>query len=265
MFIHSRLKQTLVLIVTLSMLITLAPMAALADADISIDLTTATLDELQNAQAMIEARIDELTQQQATSAPTDESEVLHYEGTGTAIISDLQLPYEYNQILYTTDNMDTTYKLVAVDSNETLSFTRIGLPERDVVGGNHNCKLLVEGEGNWSMDIKPIELDDMSDTIDFTGVGSAITPVFILDTDKILSLHVKAPDGQGNRLTFVHMYMYALTGDGELRKDIVLTGGQLDDSNAGVKDFILSPVKDATGYVLALTCEPDHEWTMTAQ
>ena len=265
MFIHSRLKQTLVLIATLSMLITSAPMAALADADISIDLTTATLDELQNAQAMIEARIDELTQQQATSAPTDESEVLHYEGTGTAIISDLQLPYEYNQILYTTDNRLTTYKLIDIDSDVTLSSTMVGLQACDVVGGTHTCKLLVEGEGTWSMDIISITTDDVTDTIDFAGTGSSTTPVFALDTDVILSVRVEAPIDQDNYLASIYLSLYALTGDGKLHEDMILIGGQLDDNGICEKDLILSPVKDATGYVLALTCEPDHEWTMTAQ
>ena len=243
------------------------PAGALADT-LTIDLANATIEDLQAASAAIEARIDELAQPEATEAPPSEpeaSDIIHYEGDGTSIVSDMQLPHEYNLVAYDTTDRMTTYKLVDNASGTTLSSTMIGLQSRDIIGKPHEAKLLVEGEGEWSVEITPISTESPVGTIDFSGIGSAATLAFTLDTDVILSLHLEAPDGQSNFLSSTYLYKYSLMDGGELRSEALLIGERLDDNGICDKDVILSPLDGAIAYVLALECEPDQEWTLTTK
>lgn len=242
-----------------SALLAIAPASALADT-LSIDLDTATYDELADARDQITARMDELLAAQATPAPAEATDGVHYSGEGTAIINDVQLPYDYNVLMYNSGVM-TGYKLMDGSDNQ-LSYC-IGRQYYDIVGGPGTGRLLVEGQDAWTLDVAPLAAASALTATE--GTGSYASPVFALDTDIIINLHVVDPDGTndiGDALS-VNLTLYALKGDGKLGADHVIIGGSLSEDGTYDADVILSPVDGATGYALVLNARPTYTWTIT--
>ena len=242
-----------------SALLAIAPASALADT-LSIALDTATYDELADARDQITARMDELLAAQATPAPAEATDGVHYSGEGTAIINDVQLPYDYNVITYTSGTM-TGYKL-RDSSDKQISYT-IGGQQCDIVSGPDTAKLLVEGKYAWTFDVTPLE--SASALSVWEGTGCCASPVFTLDTDTIINLHVVDPDGKRDSADSlnVNCTLYALLGDGSFREDNIVIGGSFSEDGIYDADLILSPVNGATGYVLVINAGETRAWTVT--
>lgn len=240
-------------------LLAIAPASALADT-ITIDLDTATYDDLAAARDQITARMDALLAAQATPAPAEAADGMHYSGEGTAIVSDVQLPYEYNAITYTA-SIGTSYKL-RDDKDDTFS-SSLGGQECNVVAGPRTGKLLVEGKDAWTLDIAPLATASALTAAE--GTGCYVSPIFPLDSDTIINLHVIDPDGKRELrdALSIDARLYALKGEGKLSSDSLVIGGSTDDSNTYNADLILSPVDGAIGYVLEINMIPEYQWTVT--
>lgn len=242
-----------------SALLAIAPASALADT-LSIDLDTATYDELADARDQITARMDELLAAQATPAPAEAADGVHYSGEGTAIINDVQLPYDYNVITYTSGPM-TGYKL-RDSSDKQISYT-IGGQQCEIVSGPDTAKLLVEGKYAWTFDVTPLE--SASALSVWEGTGCCASPVFTLDTDTIINLHVVDPDGKHEfqDALSINCTLYILMDDGKLRSDKLVIGASMTEECTYDADLILSPIDGAAGYVLVVNVLPTYEWSVT--
>lgn len=242
-----------------SALLAIAPASALADT-LSIDLDTATYDELADAREQITARMDELLAAQATPAPAEAADGVHYSGEGTAIINDVQLPYDYNVITYTSGTM-TGYKL-RDSSDKQISYT-IGGQQCEIVSGPDTAKLLVEGKYAWTFDVTPLE--SASALSVWEGTGCCASPVFTLDTDTIINLHVVDPDGKHEfqDALSINCTLYILMDDGKLRSDNLVIGASMTEECTYDADLILSPIDGAAGYVLVVNVLPTYEWSVT--
>ena len=240
-------------------LLAIAPASALADT-LTIDLGASDYDALAAARDQITARMDELLAAQATPAPAEAADGMHYAGDGTAIISDVQMPYDYNVIMYTAGS-GTGYKIKGEDDKQ-LAYALNG-QKCDIVTGPRTCKLLVEGQTPWTLDITPLATTSTLPTAE--GIGCYASPIFTLPTDTIVNLHITDPDGRRDILDTLstNVTLYALMADGRLRSDALVIGGGLTDNAVYDADLILSPVSGATGYVLVINCLPEYQWTVT--
>lgn len=245
--------------ILVSALLAIAPASALADT-LSIDLDTATYDELADARDQITARMDELLAAQATPAPAEATDGVHYSGEGTTILSDVQLPYDYNVLTYTASR-GTGYKLMG-DGDKQLSYCS-GQQQCDIVSGPNTAKLLVEGKDAWTMDVEP--LVSASALTAAEGVGCYTSPIFPLETDSIISLHVVDPDGkyEFQDALSIDCTLYILMGDGKLRSDKLVIGASMTEECTYDADLILSPIDGAAGYVLVVNVLPTYEWSAT--
>lgn len=238
-------------------LLAIAPASALADT-ITIDLDTATYDDLAAARDQITARMDALLAAQATPAPAEAADGMHYSGEGTAIVSDVQLPYDYNVITYNASR-GTGYKLKS-EEDKQLSYC-FGGQQCDIVTGPRIAKLLVEGKSEWTIDIAP--LATASALTASEGTGCYTSPIFPLDSDTIINLHITDPDGSDDMGDSIDATLYMLTDDGRLYDDALVIGGGLADDGTYDADLILSPVDGATGYVLVVNGLPAYQWSVT--
>lgn len=240
-------------------LLAIAPASALADT-ITIDLDTATYDDLAAARDHITARMDALLAAQATPAPAEAADGMHYSGEGTAIVSDVQLPHDYNVLTYTAGT-GTGYKLKGEDDKQ-LAYC-FGGQQCDIVTGPRTAKLLVDGKAAWTMDIAPLATASALPAAE--GMGCYVSPVIPLATDTIVSLHITDPDGRVDMQDglSIDVTLYALMDGGRLYSDALVIGGGLTGSGTYDADLILSPVDGATGYVLVVNGLPEYQWTVT--
>lgn len=240
-------------------LLAIAPASALADT-ITIDLDTATYDDLAAARDQITARMDALLAAQATPAPAEAADGMHYSGEGTAIVADIQLPHDYNAVTYTSES-GTGYKLKGEDDKQ-LSYC-FGGQQCDIVTGPRTAKLLVEGKAAWTMDIAPLATASALTAAE--GTGCYVSPVFPLPTDTIVSLHITDPDGKADMQDglSIDVTLYILMDGGRLHSDALVIGGGLTSDGTYDADLILSPVDGATGYVLVVNGLPAYQWSVT--
>lgn len=162
-------------------LLILAASPALAQS-LTIDLETATIEELTDAQQQIGDRISQL---RAAAAPTGEAVTLT--GTGTAIVSGVEvaaaparLTIEGKVKLTLSGKYDHTFNITASNA-----FTC------DVITTAETFDALVEGDGDWTITIEPIK---EGGTLQASGVGPFVSDFFPLDSATILTVTADASD-----------------------------------------------------------------------
>lgn len=233
------------------------PLTAQA-APITIDPCTATIEELEEAQQLIANRIAELTAAQTTSSSSfDSNSVIHYEGDGTSIISDISIPYTFSSVAFNaeTDN-NFEYHLRNADG-KTISNDTLPYAVKVISGAQDGCKLLTEGIGAWTLDISPLLPAD-TDCMKLSGKGSLVSGIFSLDTDKIASFSI--PDS--DKAFFVRFYLYALRDDGTTKSALLLNDFLMSDEIPFSGDYIASPIANASQYVWCIVVPEDVEWTL---
>ncbi len=163
----------------LLVLLTLAASPALAQS-LTIDLETATIEELTDAQQQISDRISQL---RAAAVPAGEAVTLT--GTGTSIVSGVEvsaaparLTIEGKVKLTLSGEYDHTFNIAASNA-----FTC------DVITKAETFDALVEGEGDWTITIEPIK---DGGSLVASGVGPFVSDYFPLDSAAILTVTADA-------------------------------------------------------------------------
>ncbi len=159
----------------LAVLLALALLGSAAIAEtLTIDLKTATIDELTAAQTTIGNRISELR-----AAQTPSGETITLTGNGTTIQSNVeitQIPARVVvkgsvKVTFTGGDYDLTYNTwQAQESCATL--TDAGTYE-----------LLIEGDGDWTISIEPLK---EGGTLECSGTGPSVTDFFPLTGSTIV-------------------------------------------------------------------------------
>lgn len=156
-------------------LLTLAVSPALAQT-LTIDLETATIEDLTAAQTQITDRISEL---RAATSPAGEA--LTLQGTGTSIISGVEvavaparLTIEGKVKLTLSGKYDHTFNLSASNAYTC-----------DVITSAETYDALVEGDGDWTITIEPLK---EGGTLQASGVGPWVSDFFTLDSAAILTV-----------------------------------------------------------------------------
>lgn len=161
-------------------LLTLAASPALAQV-LTIDLDTATIEELTAAQAQIGDRISQL---RAAAAPAGEAIVLT--GSGTSIISGVDVVAVPARL-----TIEGTVKLTLSGKFDYTFNQELHPYNCAVITGAETFDAMVEGTGDWTITIEPIK---EGGSIVASGVGPWVSDYFPLEGPAILT--VKA-DGSG--------------------------------------------------------------------
>ena len=174
-------------------LLTLAASPALAQV-LTIDLDTATIEELTAAQAQIGDRISQL---RAAAAPA--AEAITLTGSGTSIISGVE-------IAAVPARVTVEGKVKATLSGKFDLAYNIGKSsfscDVHTYAGPHD--LMVEGDGDWTVTIEPIK---EGGSLVSSGVGPWVSDFFPLDSAAILT--VKAdPTGMEGMLSNANFCLY---------------------------------------------------------
>ncbi|MEG1358356.1 MAG: hypothetical protein RSE23_01705 [Clostridia bacterium] len=239
-------------LVILIMVLLLAVPAALADT-ITIDLGTATLDELQAAQSTISDRISTL---RAASAPVGEA--VQLTGTGTAIHSGVDVPQIPARVTVT-GKVKVTLTGGAYDhvfNNWQFAGSCEALTEAATY------EALVEGEGDWSVSIEPLA---EGGTLEMSGVGPYVSDFFPLSNATIVhgKLDASSTDGWSAtlRLAMGHQYSNiaawqeeSVLGDSLFSSPLVFEG-----------DGIVKPTVDRTQYYWIVDVPVGAEWTISVK
>ncbi|NLV59222.1 MAG: hypothetical protein GXY67_10715 [Clostridiales bacterium] len=240
-------------LLALALALVLVTFSAAADT-LSLDLETATLDELQAAQSILSQRISKL---RAAAAPAGETITLS--GSGTSILSGVevvQIPARVTiqgavKVTLTGGKLDRTFNSWADEEGSCEVLTEAG-----------TFDALVEGKGEWTLAIEPLK---EGGTIELSGVGPYVSDFFPLSAATIVHvvMDASASDAWSASL-YLHMgHQYSnieawdeelVTGDGLFSAPLKLEG-----------DGIVKPVGDRTQYYWIVDVPAGAEWSITVK
>lgn len=241
------MKKLLALILVLVLCL---PAMALADV-LADDWQDASMEELLDAQQNISNRISELR-----AAAAADVERVELSGTGTAILSDVVIPFAPSRVKLTSEG-SCTAKLTGGaydyvfdgDSYEEKFFDQSG-----------TFNLLVETTGAWSFVVEPV-MD--GGTLPLSGTGPFVSDFVELPAPMIVT--VEGNKGSMNALltNFIvklnHQYKNLDAWQGDSLTNEMFTGTTAPFS----ADVILQPVDGRTQYCISVVCEPGVEWSIT--
>lgn len=174
-------------------LLTLAASPALAQT-LTIDLETATIEELTAAQTQIGDRISQL---RAAAAPAAEAIVLT--GSGTSILSGVEVATVPARL-----TIEGKVKLtLSGEYDHTFNYAQESFA-CDVLTSAETFEALVEGAGDWTITIEPIK---DGGSIVASGVGPWVSDFFPLESASILTIKADA-SGMDALLSNVIVQLY---------------------------------------------------------
>ena len=243
------MKKILALVLILCML---AP-AALADT-LTVDLDTASMEELQTAQSAISDRISEL---RAASAPAQEDIMLS--GTGTTIQSGVEVMQVPARVTVT-----GTVKVTLTGGEYDHEYN--GYQEEyssDVLTDAATYDTLVEGEGDWAILIEPLK--DGS-TLEMTGSGPYVTDFFSLPAATIVHVVMDATSLDDLWAASLYLSVGHQYENLDVWTDDTVVGDSLFSAPYKLEgDAIVKPTGDRTQYYWIIDVPIGTEWSITVK
>lgn len=238
------------IIMALAVLLCLPALTASA---LDMDLSTATLEELLQLQQDVANRISELR-----AAETSTAERVELSGSGTAILSDVAIPFSPSRIILEAEG-DISVKLTGGSSDYSYSATDYNAVFFDQEG---TYTVLVEATGAWSFTVEPIL---SGGTLPMSGSGPYVSDFFELPAPMIVTIK----GSKGTMTSLLSNFIVKLRcqyKNMNLWQADSLTNQLFSSSSEPFSaDVILNPVTGRTQYCLSITCDPGVEWSITAK
>ena len=218
---------------------------------ITVDLDTATIEELTAAQSAIGDRISEL---RAAEAP--EGETISLSGTGTAIQSGVtvtQVPARVTvtgpvEVTFTGGDYDLSFNLWQNDFS----------CEQLTDAGTYD--LLIEGEGDWTIQIEPLK---DGGTLECSGIGPYVTDFFPLSSATIVHCTMDASGVDAWSASLYTYLGYQYEGFDSWTYDTVVGDYASSDSFTVEGDGIIKPVKGRDRYFWIIDVPEDASWSIS--
>jgi hypothetical protein len=234
-----------ILVIVLAFLV-LLPFASLA---LTIDLETATIDELLAAQLEISAQLSVL---RANNAPVGEDIVLI--GSGTSIKSGISIPFSPARLTITGEA-----KVTFTDGDNSSSFSSEGLYAGFIYGTVAETSALIEAQGDWTITIEQIK---EGASLPLEGEGSFISDFFDLPEPIIVTVEVDATDLVRSygwyEIRIRNQYEYSDSWDYN-----TLDYDSIDKGVNQSVDLILKPVKGRMQYCITVEAPAGLKWSIT--
>lgn len=228
-------------------LVGLLSISCVAFADtITIDLDTASIEELETAKDAIEARIAELK----AVAITPADEIYITRGNGTQILNDFIEPSTISRFVVTAD---TKFIVTYNKMNIQLTVKSIGCNYADFIDCTDGfSQVMIESQGEWAIDYSPLK---RTYSPYMSGNGSYVTDYFAIKTPAIVTFTVEGD------YSLCHVSQYSIDENGKVH----LVGTPIDQYISGQEtfDIIVKSKKDNAQYFFfEINCHDDVKWSI---
>lgn len=219
---------------------------------VTVDLDIATIEELQAARDAIDARLAEIL----SSTLSSNGDRFTLTGTGTQILEGVDLPYSPARLFVKSDK-EIKVTLCSDGGNHTYD------------GGNSSgyqlayvidkqqpiSSIIVETQGNWSLEISPIEFVEQLST---SGSGSNVTDAFFAAPPAIVSISFSG----GRYLGYTYIYLYKIHSDGSVTSEKWMWQDFMPD---GKFDYVIKPEEKINAYFVHIRCPHDTQWEISVK
>ncbi len=236
-------------LITLMLVFSLLVLPAAADV-LTQDWQSASLDELLAAQSTL---ANEISARRAAEKPT--AEAFSTTGTGTAILSGIEIPYTPARVTFSSPTK-ASLSLPGKYDHTYQVYTGGSVVELLDDPGTYNA--MVTATGPWSLIIEPIK---SGQTLPVSGVGYGVSDFFSLPAPVIatVSWDASGVTGMFNQITvrFCHQYKNISSWQSEVMMN------ELNVDRTGSMDIILQPVQGREEYCLAVTAADGLQWSIS--
>ena len=225
--------------------------AAFADT-ITIDLDTATADELQAARDAINERIADILASDLSSV----SEKFTLKGKGTKILEGVDLLYTPAR-LFVKSTAEIKVTLCSDGKNRTYDGSNSsGLQFAHLIDKEQSISsIIVETQGEWSLEFSPIELTQKMIT---SGSGSCITDYFLVSPPQIVSISFN----DGWYAGYTYIYLYKIHANNSVSCEEWMWQDFVTDETF---DYIIKPESNVKAYFIMISCPHDTRWSITTK
>lgn len=219
---------------------------------VTVDLDTATAEELQVARDAIDARLAEV---RASDLPAA-GDKFTITGKGTQILEGVDLCYsparlfvkssEEIKVTLCSDGRNSTYDGI---NSSRYQFAYVLQKQQSI------SSIIVETQGEWLLELSPIEMTEQLPT---NGMGSHVTNCFSVVPPSIISITFN--DGRYGGYTYISLYkIYAnnsISYDQWMQQDIV---------SDETFDYVIKPEENVKAYFIRISCPHDTQWEIKAK
>lgn len=241
------MKKLLVLVVVLCLLVPVA----LADT-LTLDLDTASVEELEAAQSAISDRISEL---RSASEPAEEDIMLS--GTGTTIKTGVEVKWVPARVTVT-----GAVKVTLAGGQYDLGFNSYQAEYAcDVLTDPATYDVLVEGEGDWAILIEPLR---EGAAMEMSGSGPYVTDFFPIPAATIVHAVMDATALEDLGVASLYLSLgYQYDSIEAWTEDTVIGDTLFSVPLRLEKDAIVKPTGDRTQYYWIIDVPIGTEWSIT--
>ncbi len=213
---------------------------------VTVNLDTATVEELQAARDAIDARLAEI---RASVLPAVGVKFA-FTGKGTQLLEGVDLCYSPAR-LFAKSSEEIKVTLCSDDSNRTYDGHSSDYQFAYVIEEQQSISaIIVETHGEWTLELSPIE---STEQIAANGSGSCITGYFHASPPQIVSITFN--DGWYGGYTDIYLYKIhannSVSYDEWMWQDIVF-----DDTF----DYVIKPESNVKAYFIRICCPHDTQW-----
>lgn len=235
---------------TLALLLVLLLVSVPALADVlAPDWQAASIEDLTAAQELL---ANELSARRAAAQPS--ADAFTSSGTGTAILSGVQVPYDPARVTFSADSKATL--TLPAKYNHVYQLYKAGT-KIDFLSDPATYDAQVTAAGSWSVTIEPIRAGQ---TFPFTGSGAAVSDFFDLQAPTIATVSWDA-SGVSRLLSNLSIIMYHQYKNISRWQPEVLMN-ELNVDKTGSLDVILSPTQGRTEYCLVIDAADGLQWSI---
>lgn len=215
---------------------------AIADT-ITVNLDSATADELKAARDSIDARLAEIRSEKAPTV--DDGYII--KGKGTQIISNVEIKAELSRFNVHYKNEAT---VSCFNGNEEL-FIYDYIDQPQVIP-----MIIVESQEDWYIDVSPI---GTMDSPYISGKGSYTSDLFVVTPPTFVTVTLRDQVGYFN---YANVDLYYVDSMGE----VWIEDWVVDTALAPAQiDYIIKPKSDVVAWFWSIDCSDNVEWTIAAK
>lgn len=241
----------------LAMILVLLAITGCAFADtISVDLNSATEEELKIARDAIDAKLMEIRLANATTL--DDTYLI--KGNGTQILNSFELTAPISRFVATCDK-DTKVTLYIDGKDSPNTYGEYGESQSSYssyfVNPHTITSMMVESQGNWEFDFSPLVMMDSPYT---SGTGSYVTDMFTVSPPCIVTFSFRT--SRYSQLCSV--VLHSIDTNGKIGYESVIPWGTyVSDSDSF--DIIIKPEPNIAAYFWEISCSADVDWKISAK
>lgn len=226
---------------------------------LSIDLNTASLDELVNVRDAVDKRIESI---KVSMIRSDEKETHTITGNGTKILDGIAIKVPSRFVATCSEDTRVTWYVAGDDKPHT--YGEYGESQScysEIIGKPITLtSIMVESQGDWNLEFSPI---GVMDSPDVSGIGSYVSDRFVITPPCMVSITLEGT-GVAGYGGLCSVYLYSISKNGKLKTETFVDWGtNVFDTESF--DFIIKPEKDIISYFWKVNCSTDVKWSISAK